>query len=72
MFKPVMVRFAGYDPPMQFVHEDDLVNIILTLLGQRKAGTFNIAGDGEIRYSDVAELYGKRLIALPEIVLRLL
>ena len=72
MFKPVMIRVAGYDPLMQLIHEDDVVNIILTLLSQRRSGTFNIAGDGEILYSEVAEIYGKRLIAIPEILLRLL
>jgi len=72
MFKPVMIRIAGYDPPMQLIHEDDLVNAILTVLSQKKAGIFNVAGDGEIQYSDVAKLYGKRIIAIPEIVLRLL
>lgn len=72
MFRPVMIRIAGYDPPMQFTHEDDLAKVIMLFLAQRKAGIFNVAGDGEIRYSEVAKLYGKRLVALPERVLRLL
>ncbi len=66
MFKPVMLRVAGYDPPMQFVHEDDLVEVIITFLSQRKAGIFNVAGDGEIRYSEIARLSGRKTITLPE------
>ena len=67
MFKPpIMIGVAGYDPPMQFVHEDDLVELIITFLSQQKAGIFNVAGDGEIRYSEVARLPGRRMLKLPK------
>lgn len=69
MFKPIMIGVAGYDPPMQFVHEDDLVEIMMTFLKQKKGGIFNAAADGEIRYSEVARLSGRRIIALPERIL---
>jgi UDP-glucose 4-epimerase len=72
MFTPIMLRVAGYDPPLQFVHEDDLARLIVELLRQRKPGIFNVAGDGEIRYSELAGLAGKRMLALPERLLRLL
>jgi UDP-glucose 4-epimerase len=72
MFKPIIIRVADYDPPMQFVHEDDLTEIIMTFLNQKKGGIFNVAGDGEIRYSEVARLCRKRTIALPERLLHLL
>ena len=62
----------GYDPLIQFVHEDDLAKIIMLCLSQRKAGIYNVAGEGEVQYSEVARLCGKRLIALPERLLRLL
>jgi UDP-glucose 4-epimerase len=71
MFRPpVMVRVAGYDPRMQFVHEEDLVEVIVACLGQGKAGVFNVAGEGELLYSEVARLAGKRMVAIPESVLR--
>lgn len=71
MFKPpVLIGVSGYDPPMQFVHEDDLVEVIATFLKQRKPGVFNVAGDGEIRYSEVAHVSGRRMIRLPERLLR--
>ena len=72
MFKPIMIRVAGYAPPMQFVHEDDLVELMMTFLSQQKAGVFNVAGDGEIRYTEIARLCGKRTVALPDKLLRLL
>jgi UDP-glucose 4-epimerase len=71
MFKPpVMIGVSGYDPPMQFVHEDDLVEVVATFLKQRMPGVFNVAGDGEILYSEVARISGKRMIRLPEPLLR--
>jgi UDP-glucose 4-epimerase len=73
MFKPpIMIGVSGYDPMMQFVHEDDLVELIATFLIQKEAGIFNVAGDEEIRYSDVARLSGKRMLKLPERLLHLL
>jgi len=71
MFTPIMIRVAGYDPPIQFVHEDDLTEVMVNFLSHRKAGIFNVAGDGEIHYSEVAELSRKKVIALPGILLRI-
>ncbi|MFC2050952.1 NAD-dependent epimerase/dehydratase family protein [Chloroflexota bacterium] len=71
MFKPpVMVGVARLDPPMQFVHEDDLVKVIETLLAQKRGGIFNVAGDGELKYSEVARMVGKKLLMLPDSLLK--
>lgn len=73
MFKPpVIIGISGFDPPMQFVHEDDVVELLTVILNQKKPGIFNVAGDGEVAYSQVARLAGKRMLALPEKALRLL
>jgi len=72
MFKSIMIFVAGYDPPMQFVHEDDLIELMLTFLSQKKAGIFNVAGDGDIRYSEIARLCRRRAVSVPEKLLRLL
>ena len=70
MFQPVIIRVAGYDPLLQFVHEDDLTEVMVTVLKQKKSGVFNVAGDGHVLYSDIAGLYGKRNISLPGWLLR--
>jgi UDP-glucose 4-epimerase len=71
MFQPlVMIGVAGYDPPLQFVHEEDLVNIIGAFLTQRKGGIYNVAGDGTLKYSEVARLLKKKLLKLPGIILK--
>lgn len=62
---PVMLGVTGYDPPMQFVHEDDLINLIARLLARRQGGVYNVAGNGALKYSQVARLLGKRLLKLP-------
>ena len=73
MFQPLMmIGVAGYDPPMQFVHEDDLTNLLGTFIINPKEGIFNIAGDGVLRYSEVARLLRKRLLKLPGKLLELL
>ena len=71
MFKPpVMIGVADFNPVMQFVHEGDLVRLIEALLNQRTGGIFNVAGDGELRYGEVANLVGKKMLRLPEWLLK--
>jgi UDP-glucose 4-epimerase len=70
MFQPaIMVGVTGYDPPMQFVHEDDLIELIGLFLVKPKGGIYNVAGDGTLKYSEVARQMGKKLIKLPRILL---
>lgn len=63
--KPFLVGVRGYDPPMQFIHEDDLVASVLHCLEKRVSGTFNLAGEGTIQWSEMAEVFGRRLLKLP-------
>jgi len=65
LFTPVMIRAKGHDPLWQFIHEDDLVELVTILLKQRQHGVFNVAGDGGVRYSEMIQAAGKRSIALP-------
>lgn len=73
MFEPfMMIGVTGYDPPMQFVHEDDLTSLLGTFINSPKEGIFNVAGDGVLKYSEVARLLRKRLLKLPGKLLELL
>ena len=63
---PVSVRIKGYDPLWQFVHEDDLVELIVFLLKNGYKGVFNVAGDGAILYSEMLTKIGKRCLILPD------
>ena len=62
---PLVPALFGFDPRMQFVHEDDVVRSILFVLDQQVAGVFNVAGDGLLPWSEVAAVCGKRTIWMP-------
>ncbi len=61
---PLVPRMFGFDPRFQFVHETDVVRAILFVLEREIQGTFNVAGDGLLPWSEVAALCGKRTIPL--------
>jgi UDP-glucose 4-epimerase len=63
---PVAVCIKGYDPEWQFVHEKDLIDLIVFLLKKGHTGVFNAAADGCIRYSEMIAKIGKKCISLPD------
>ncbi len=63
--KPVLAGFVGHDPPMQFVHEDDLAELMAQCLLKRVSGLFNVAGNCTIRWSEMARIRGRPRIQLP-------
>jgi len=62
---PLVPQLLGFDPRLQFVHEDDVVRSLLFVLDQSLAGLFNVAGDGLLPWTEVAALCGKRTMPLP-------
>ena len=62
---PLVPAVFGFDPRMQFVHEDDVVRAIMFVLDGRLAGLYNVAGDGLLPWSEVAANCGRRLAPLP-------
>jgi UDP-glucose 4-epimerase len=57
---------AGHlDNPIQFVHEDDVVEAITALLLGRHAGPFNVAGDGLMTLRECAEVVGTPIRRIP-------
>ena len=67
--KPLLVAVRGHDPEMQMLHEDDLTDAMTACLLQRARGTYNLAGAGTLRWSQLAALFGRRLVTLPAPVL---
>ena len=61
----VLVGVAGYDPPMQFLHEDDASEIMAYCLLNRVDGTYNAGGRESIRMSEMARVAGSKLLRLP-------
>ena len=66
IFQPVMIKLAGHDPAVQFIHEDDVGDILTSVLERPVPGVYNIAGNGYLRYTDLARLAGRPMIALPK------
>jgi UDP-glucose 4-epimerase len=62
---PVVPRLFGFDPRVQFVHEDDVIRAMVFVLDQQLPGIYNVAGDGLLPWSEVAGICGKRTIPLP-------
>lgn len=64
--QPFRADLGGIDIPLQYVHEDDLVEALILLVDGRHSGAFNVAGDGEMRTSECAELIGMKTRRVPE------
>ena len=62
---PVVPSIFGFDPRLQFVHEDDVVRSIVFVLEESLPGIFNVAGDGMLPWSEVAKICGKRTFPMP-------
>lgn len=63
--KPSLIGVCGADPEMQFVHEDDLAEVLRRFTIEPLPGIYNVAGSGSVRWGEVASLAGKRLLRLP-------
>ena len=68
--KPVLPRIGNADPPMQFTHEDDLMSVIARCLETKSSGVYNVAGDGTIRWSNMAQIMGRTMLRLPLVAWR--
>ncbi len=64
----VVPEILGFDPRLQFVHEADVVGALMYATGHDVPGVFNVAGDGNIPWSEVCKIVGKRRIPLPPIL----
>ena len=62
---PFVPKVAGYDPRFQLVHEDDVVAALLFAIDREVPGIYNVAGDGQIPWSEVMAIAGKRGIPMP-------
>ncbi len=66
---PVLPTVFGYDPRLQFVHEDDVIEVLRIgahepRRGTLNSGTFNIAGDGVLLLSQCSRRLGLPTVPL--------
>ncbi|MFV0134430.1 NAD-dependent epimerase/dehydratase family protein [Streptomyces sp. HMX87] len=66
---PVLPTVFGYDPRLQFVHEDDVIEVLRIASheprrGTLNSGTFNISGDGVLLLSQCSRRLGRPTMPL--------
>ncbi len=57
---PVVPMVLGFDPRLQFVHEDDVVHALEHAVVNQVPGVYNLAADGVLALSEIIDLLGKR------------
>lgn len=63
--KKKFVMLPNNTLPWQFVHEDDVVDVMTLLLEKKIAGVFNVTPDGTMTFSDCVRILGNIRVALP-------
>jgi UDP-glucose 4-epimerase len=56
---PVAPVLLGFDPPMQFIHENDVLEAFIHTVAQDIPGTFNVAAEGVIPLGKLLALTGR-------------
>jgi UDP-glucose 4-epimerase len=65
---PAVPEVFGYDPRLQFVHEDDVTRALVHATGHDLPGTYNVAGPGVITWSEACRLVARRRLAMPPVL----
>jgi UDP-glucose 4-epimerase len=66
---PVVPKLLGYDPLLQFVHEDDCLFAFERATLSPHPGVFNVVGRGVLPLSTLLRLGGRRVLSLPSALL---
>lgn len=67
---PLVPTVLGFDPRLQFVHEDDGVEVLRRMTVEEHPGTYNVAGDGVLLLSQAIRRAGRTVVPLPQAALR--
>jgi UDP-glucose 4-epimerase len=62
---PVIPTVLGFNPRMQFVHEDDALDVLQHATTGEVTGTYNVAGDGIITLRQAVRRLGRPSVPLP-------
>lgn len=67
---PLVPTVLGYDPRLQFLHEDDAVEVLRRMTLGNHPGTYNVAGAGVMTLSQAIRMAGRTPVPLPRVALR--
>lgn len=70
--QPALPTVLGFDPRLQFVHEDDGVEVLRRTAVEDHPGTFNVAGDGVMLLSQCVRRSGRPTLPVPSTAFHLL
>jgi UDP-glucose 4-epimerase len=62
---PVIPTVLGFDPRLQFLHENDLMRVLTHAVEADVPGTFNVAGDGVMLLSQAVRRLRKPSLSMP-------
>jgi len=62
---PIVPTLMGFDPMVQVVHQEDVVNAISRALSPGARGIFNIAGPDPAPLSRIVQLLGRSVLPIP-------
>lgn len=68
--KPRLLAIRGSESPFVFIWDTDVTGAMLHALQRRRAGCFNLAGDGALPLHAIAKRLGKPLLSLPAWLLK--
>jgi UDP-glucose 4-epimerase len=63
--RPFCPTLMGYDPLLQFLHEDDAVDALKLACDEDTGGVFNIVGEGVLPYSTILAMMGRVPMPIP-------
>jgi len=66
--QPLILTVLGFDPRLQFIHEDDGLAALQHAVHERRTGTFNIAGDGVLTLLQAIRRTGHSSLAVMRMV----
>ena len=67
-FRPWLLGVLDYDPPLQFLYEDDLARVLTIIIERGLPGVFNVAGEGVVFYREMAKMIKSKLVSLPPLL----
>ncbi|MFD0656493.1 NAD-dependent epimerase/dehydratase family protein [Thermocatellispora tengchongensis] len=70
--QPMVPTVLGFDPRLQFVHEDDGVEVLRRMALEDHPGTYNVAGDGVLLLSQCVRRAGLLTMPIPSPAFRML
>jgi UDP-glucose 4-epimerase len=61
---PIIPTCLGFDPPLQLIYEDDVINAMIWAANHPKTGAFNIAADGYLTLKEICAMLNKQTVPI--------